>query len=226
MSTQTAKIDVTNTLPQDCDTLAVLEQKVFPTLSPEEWFTADMYRAQVAVFPEGQLVARVHTDDGPRIAGCTTTFRTHETFEGDHPPYYFDFIGRGYLTTHEPDGAWLYGIGLYVDPDYRRLGVGSAIYRARRALVRRLNLRGEIVAGLMPGYSRYRETLSVDAYAAKVIAGELVDPTLTMQLRNGFTVRRLLHGFIHDERSGDTASLMVRPNPDWRPENAPVPDVT
>lgn len=214
--TTALRIEVTPTLPEYCDVLAGLEQKVFPTLRPDEWFTAEMYRAQVAAFPDGQLTAIVHEADGPRVVGCTTTFRTSETFEGDHPPYYFEFIGHGYLTTHEPDGEWLYGVGLFVDPEYHRKGVGSALYRARRELVRRLNLRGELVAGLMPGYIRYRHAMSVDDYAAKVIAGELTDPTLTMQLRNGFTVRRLLHGFIHDERSGDTATLLARPNPDWR----------
>jgi GNAT superfamily N-acetyltransferase len=216
MSVVVPRIEVRTTQPEHCDALAALEAVVFPTLAPEEWFTGEMYRAQVATFPDGQLVALAHTPDGEQIVGCTTSFRTSETFEDDYPPYYFDFIGRGYLTTHEPEGEWLYGIGLMVHPDFRRLGIGSRIYKARQAVVQRLNLRGELVAGLMPGYERYRDSLTVDDYAAKVVAGELTDPTLTMQLRNGFTVRRLLHGFIHDPRSGDTASLLVRENPHWR----------
>jgi len=195
--------------------LAALEAVVFPTLAPEEWFTGDMYRAQVAAFPDGQLVALAHTARGAQVVGCTTSFRTNETFDGEHLPYYFDFIGGGYLTTHDPEGVWLYGVGLMVHPEFRRLGVGSRIYQARQALVRRLNLRGELVAGLMPGYERYRDTLSVDDYAAKVVTGELTDPTLTMQLKNGFGLRRLLHGYIHDSRSGDTATLLARENPDW-----------
>ena len=215
MNREQIRIEVTNTLPEHCPTLAVLEQKVFPTLKPEEWFTEEMYRAQVDTFPDGQLVALAHAADGPRVVGCTTSFRTNEDFRGEPPPYYFEFIGRGYLTTHEPDGAWLYGVGLFVHPDYRRLGVGSALYKARQALVRRLNLRGEVVAGLMPGYAGHSDRLSVEDYAAKVVSGELTDPTLTMQLRNGFTVRRLLRGFIADPRSGDTATLLVRENSAW-----------
>lgn len=207
------RIEVTPTLPEYCDVLAGLEQKVFPTLRPDEWFTADMYRAQVAAFSEGQLTALAHGPDGVRVVGCTTTFRTSEAFEDEHPPYYFDFIGHGYLTTHEPEGEWLYGVGLFVAPDFHRRGVGSALYRARKALVRRLGLRGELVAGLMPGYIRYRDQMTVDTYAEKVVRGELTDPTLTMQLRNGFTVKRLLHDFIHDERSGNAATLLVRLNP-------------
>lgn len=226
MNAEVLSIEVVSTQPEHCDALAALEAVVFPTLAPEEWFTSEMYRAQVAAFPDGQLVALARTPEGMQIVGGTTTFRTGETFESEHPPYYFDFIGRGTLTTHEPDGEWLYGIGLMVHPQFRRLGVGSKIYQARQALVRRLNLRGELVAGLLPGYARYRDTLSVEDYAARVVAGELADPTLTMQLRNGFTFRRLLPGFIHDPRSGDTATLLVRKNPHWRPEGRAVPAAT
>ena len=215
MNPEVLSIEVTTTQPEHCDALAALEALVFSTLAPEEWFTADMYRAQVAAFPDGQLVALVHTANGAQVVGCTISLRTNETFDGEHLPYYFDFIGRGYLTTHDPAGVWLYGVGLMVHPEFRRLGVGSRIYQARQALVRRLNLRGELVAGLMPGYERYRDTLSVDEYAAQVVAGALADPTLTMQLKNGFVLRRLLPGYIHDSRSGDTATLLVRENPAW-----------
>ena len=216
MTDEEIQIEIVNTQPAHFEALALLESVVFPTLAPHEWFTPEMYRAQIDVYPDGQLVALAHTAAGTQVVGCTTSFRTHETFEGDHPPYYFDFIGQGTLSTHEPDGLWLYGVGLMVHPGYRRLGIGSKIYQARQALVRRLNLRGELVAGLMPGYERYRDTLSVDDYAAQVVAGTLADPTLTMQLRNGFTLRRLLHGYIHDSRSGDTATLLVRENPLWQ----------
>lgn len=209
-------IEIIQTSVEHADALAELQQIIFPLLAPDEWFTAAMYRAHVAVFPDGQLCALAHTDDGIVVAGATTTFRTNLSFEGD-VPYYFEVIGEGYLTTHEPDGEWLYGVDVGVHPIYRRLGIGSRLYDARRGLVRRLNLRGELVAGLLPGYESHQHQMSVDDYVERVVAGELVDPTLTMQLRNGFRVRRLLKGYIHDARSNDTATLIVRENPDYRP---------
>nr|PZN53597.1 MAG: GNAT family N-acetyltransferase [Chloroflexota bacterium] len=211
------KIVVVQTAVEHCDALAELESIVFPTLSPDEWFTSEMYCAQVATFPEGQFVALAETANGVQVVGATTTFRTNETFEGDDIPYYFDFIGRGYLTTHEPDGEWLYGTGLMVHPAFRRMGIGTRLYEARRELVKRLNLRGELVGGLLPGYENYRGQMSVADYARRVVAGELTDPTLTMQLRNGFVLRRLLPGFIDDPRSDNTATLIARENPDYRP---------
>lgn len=207
-------IEIIPTPPDFAAALAALQPLVFPTIEPEEWFTEAMYRAQIAAFPDGQLCALAHTDTGTVVVGATTTFRTSLSFEGEIP-YYFEVIGHGYLTTHEPDGEWLYGVDVSVHPDYRRLGVGSRLYDARRQVVRRLNLRGELVAGMLPGYERYRHAMPVDDYVQRVVAGELTDPTLSWQLRNGFAFQRLLPGFIHDPRSGDMATLLVRLNPHY-----------
>lgn len=210
----TPTIEIVQSTMEYVDALAELQQIIFPTLTPEEWFTAPMYRSHILIFPEGQICALAHTDGGVVLAGATTTFRTSRSFE-DEVPYYFEVIGQGYLTTHEPDGEWLYGVDVGVHPTYRRLGIGTLLYDARKALVRRLNLRGEVVAGLLPGYQAHQNQLSVDDYVQRVIKGELVDPTLTMQLRNGFRVRKLLRSYIHDPRSNDTATLIVRENTDY-----------
>ncbi len=217
MTADKTRIQVVPTRPDYAAPLAAMQPRVFPTLRAEELFTVAMYRAQIAAFPDGQLMALLPSDGGPVLVGATTTFRTSRRFDGD-VPYYFEVIGYGMLTTHEPDGGWLYGVDVSVDPAYRRLGIGSRLYDARRALVRRLNLRGEIVAGMLPGYERCRSALSVETYVERVAAGALADPTLTWQLRNGFRVERLLRGYIHDPRSDDTATLLVRPNPHYAPE--------
>ena len=216
MTAVTPSVQIVNTRVEYAETLAAMQSRVFPTLHEHELFTAEMYRAQIAAFRDGQLTALLDSPGGPVVAGATTTFRTNRRFDGDIP-YYFEVIGEGMLTTHEPDGDWLYGVDVSVDPAYRRLGIGSRLYDARRRLVRRLNLRGELVAGMLPGYERHRHELPVDAYVESVAAGDLSDPTLTWQLRNGFTVQRLLHGYIHDHRSDDTATLLVRLNPEYRP---------
>ena len=136
--------------------------------------------------------------------------RTDETFDGDTHPYYFDFIGRGTLSTHNPDGQWLYGIDVGVHPDFRRRGIARKLYEARAQLVRDLGLRGELVAGLLPGYPRYREQMTVDEYARRVAVGELIDPTLSMQLSVGFKLRKLLTNYVTDPRSDNTVTLIVR----------------
>jgi len=57
--------------------------------------------------------------------------------------------------------------------------------------------------------------MSVEEYAAQVARGELTDPTLTPQLRNGFVVRGILHDYLHDAELGDEATLIVWENEAW-----------
>jgi hypothetical protein len=215
------RIEIVQTQPEYVGALAAMQALVFPTIAAEECFSEAMYRAQIDAFPDGQLTALLHDNGGTVVIGGTTTFRTNLRFDGDLP-YYFDIIGRGYLTCHDPDGEWLYGVDISVHPDYRRLGAGSRFYDARRGLVRRLNLRGEIVAGMLPGYERYRDGLTVARYVNKVIIGELTDPTLTWQLKNGFRVERLLQDYVHDPRSDDTCTLLRRENPHYLERGAHV----
>jgi GNAT superfamily N-acetyltransferase len=209
-------VRVTPTRPAHFPALAGLQHLAFPDLAGDEAFTEAMYASHTAIFPGGQLAAVIDTPDGEVCIGSTVTMRTNHDFEDGAPGYYFDFIGRGYLTTHDPHGAWLYGIDMSVHPDYRGRGVGSMLYAARHNLVRRLNLRGELVAGLLPGYAAHRDSLSVDEYARRVVAGDLRDPTLSMQLKNGFTVRKLLHGYVHYPACDDVCTLLVRENAEYR----------
>jgi GNAT superfamily N-acetyltransferase len=211
----TGAIRIVETQPAHFEALETLQKLVFADIPGEEAFTADLYREHLRYFPEGQMTALAQTEAGERVVGSTTTMQTSETFEGAHP-YYFDFIGGGTLATHDPNGEWLYGIDVGVHPEFRGRGIGKRLYAERRKLVRRLNLRGELVAGLLPGYPRYRGKLSVEDYAGQVAAGELRDPTLSMQLGVGFRLRKLLYGYVTDARSDNVVTLIVRENPDYR----------
>jgi hypothetical protein len=57
--------------------------------------------------------------------------------------------------------------------------------------------------------------MDVETYVWKVVAGELADPTLTMQLNNGFSVRGVIHDYMSHEHGEDAASLIVWENPDY-----------
>lgn len=214
-------IRIVQTQPEFFEALAALQHVVFADIPGEEAFTVDMYRQHVTRFPDGQFTALAETDAGEVVVGSTTTMRTNETFDGDHRPYYFDFIGQGTISTHIPDGEWLYGIDVGVHPGFRRLGIGRRLYAARAELVRRLNLRGEIVVGLLPGYPRYQDAMTVEDYAREVAAGRLSDPTLSMQISVGFRLRGLMYDYVTDPRSDNAVSLIVRENPAYRPDDAP-----
>src|ERR1041385_1132584 len=121
---------ITHMLPSHTEQLEELQHKVFPHLSEEEILHAAQYQKHLEIFPEGQFVAL----DGKKVVGATTTMRYH--YDLDHPAAhtFTEIMGGGWLTTHDPNGEWLYGIDVSVDPAYRKMGIAKALYRARQHL--------------------------------------------------------------------------------------------
>jgi len=82
--------------------------------------------------------------------------------------------------------------------------------------VRRLHLRGHVAGGLLRGYGAWKDRLGIDEYVAEVVAGRLVDPTLTVQLRCGFRVHGIIQRYVTDAACDDKAALIVWRNPEYR----------
>lgn len=166
-------------------------------------------RQQVKRFPEGQFVALL---DGKAV-GMASTMRTHRS------PYepalaWMEQIGDLGISAHEPDGEWLYGVEFAVNPAYRKQGIGSKLYRARFEMIRRLNLRGFHMVGMLMGYHHYEHVMSVRDYGLKVIYGEISDPTVTMQMNRGFRPLRIVENYLNEEDAGNAGVHMVWLNPE------------
>ena len=196
--------------------LEALQVTCFPTLGAQELMRAEHFLHHQGVFPEADLVAEaLEAPDGtalasPRVVGLGSGFFVD--FDFDHPDHTFrEMIDDGWYGRHDPAGAWYYGADLSVHPDYRGRGLARRLYDARKAVVRRHRKRGIVAGGALPGYATHRHALTVEAYVARVVAGELFDPTLSVQLRNGFVVQGVLRGYMQDSAADDSATLLV-----WR----------
>ena len=58
--------------------------------------------------------------------------------------------------------------------------------------------------------------MPVEEYVARVIAGQMVDPTLTVQLRCGFRVHGIIQNYVTDPSCDNKAAFIVWDNPDYR----------
>ncbi len=196
--------------PAHAEALEQLQVDCYPTLEPSERMRREHFLSHARLFPEGNFVALA----GERVVGLGSGFLTD--FDLERPDHTFqEIIAGGFYTNHDPLGAWYYGGDLSVHPDYRGKGIGKRLYDARKALVQRLGRRGIVAGGLLPGYAAHKPHLSVQAYVAQVVAGEVSDPTLTFQLGNGFRVQGLLEEYLADAASDNWATLIVWENPAW-----------
>jgi GNAT superfamily N-acetyltransferase len=190
--------------PEHADALEELQRVVFPTLADEERFKAAHYRKHLELFPEGQFVGL----DGGRVVAATATIRLH--FDFDHQNHTFaDIIQGGWLTSHEPEGDWLYGADIGVHPDYRGRGLAQALYAARQELVWALGLDGQVTAGMLSGYGAVKDRMSAEAYYEGLVSGRINDPTLSMQRRVGFEFRGLLKDYLRDPVCDNYSVLIV-----------------
>jgi hypothetical protein len=72
-----------------------------------------------------------------------------------------------------------------------------------------------VVCGLLTGFSAYKAVMSVEEYVAKILSGELVDPTVSVQLRCGFSVHGIIHNYVHDPACDGKAVFLAWYNPDY-----------
>ena len=197
---------VTQTRAEHAEQLGELQKIVFPTLAPEERFEARHYLRHLELFPEGQLCVL----DGDRVVGMTSTIRLQFNFE--HPGHTFaDIIQGGWLTSHDPDGPWLYGADIGTHPAYRGRGVMRALYAARHEIVHRLGLAGQLTVGMPSGYGAVKQQLTMDAYYAELVAGTRRDPTISAQMHVGFEMRGLIPNYINDPVCDRYGIVLVLP---------------
>ncbi len=199
---------VTTLQPQYFAALEQLQRDCYPTLGAQELMSVAHFASQYAIFAEGQIVIL----DGARVIGQGSGFFIDFDFE--QPGHTFrEICDNLYFRNHDWNGAYYYGADISVHPDYRGQGIGKLIYTARKEVVRKYNKRGIVGGGVLPGYVHHKQTLTIQEYVDRVVAGELFDPTLSFQLKQGFVVRGLLENYLEDSASDNWATLIVWDNP-------------
>lgn len=205
-----------NTRPEDFAGIVEMSRAVYPGSPP---WTERQLASHREHFPEGQHVA-VEEPPG-RVAGMAASLII---LWDDYEPRasWRDFTDGGMFTNHDPDeGHTLYGAEVMVNPSLQGRGIGKALYAARRELVRRLGLLRIRAGARLRGYHHYAHAMTAEEYVRRVVHGELGDPTLSFQLKEGFRVFGVVQHYLgHDPASQGCAALIEWLNPDLaRPED-------
>ncbi len=162
-------------------------------------------RAQLTVFPEGQICIEDH---GKVVAAALSVIVDYDKFGDKHT--YDQITGNAYLTTHDPNGDVLYGVDVFVSPDYHGMRLGRRLYEARKELCQNLNLKAIVAGGRIPNYSQYAAEMTPQAYIDKVKKKELYDPILTFQLSNDFEVKRVMTDYLPEDRKSEGYATLLQ----------------
>lgn len=159
----------------------------------------------LSIFPEGQIGVFVN---GKVAGSALSIILDYSKFGDDHN--YQQITGNFTFSTHDPNGDILYGIDVFVHPEYRNMRLARRMYDARKDLCEHLNLRAIIAGGRIPNYSKYADQLSPKEYINKVKLRQIYDSTLTFQLANDFHVKKILRGYMPGDKSSAEYATLIQ----------------
>ncbi|CAA6606296.1 Hydrolase YhcX [Rhodospirillaceae bacterium LM-1] len=169
----------------DYEDLKAIMDRVYANMGGA--WTKEHIASQLAHFPEGQICIE---NKGRVIAVALSLIVKYADWGDKHT--YAEITADGFITTHNPQGDTLYGVDLFVDPDFRDLRLGRRLYDARKEMCESMNLRAIVAGGRIPGYKDYAGKMTPRQYIELVKNKELHDPVLSFQLANDFHVRRVI----------------------------------
>lgn len=198
-----AKIELRNLSVKDYKELKISMVESYGSLAEEYWSEKEI-KNLIKKFPEGQFCIIIDE----KIAGCALSIIVdYNKYDDNHT--YEQITGGENFSTHTKNGDVLYGIDVFIHPEYRGMRLGRRLYEARKELCEQLNLKSIIFGGRIPSYAKYAEELTPKQYIEKVKIKEIHDPVLSFQLSNDFHVKKVIKGYLAgDYESKEFATLM------------------
>jgi len=189
------------------------------TNMPDAYWKEHHIKSLIKRFPEGQVVVKVNG----QVAGCALSIVVdYNKFEDNHT--YREITGNYTFKTHTDEGDVLYGIDIFIKPEYRGLRLGRRLYDYRKELCERLNLKGIAFGGRIPNYHKYVGEMTPKQYIDQVRKKEIHDPVLNFQISNDFHPAKIIKGYLEgDEASQEYAVLLEWDNIYYeKPRKKPV----
>jgi ribosomal protein S18 acetylase RimI-like enzyme len=175
----------------------------------------------ISIFPEGQFCAEAidkdHGDISKKkmiVGSASSLIITLEPPYAEHT--WYEITGQGMFMNHDITGDSLYGADISTHPQFQRQGIASMLYNARKDLAIKLNLRRIIAGGRLYYYYKHANKISPIEYVNRAIVGEIKDPVLSFQLKNGFRFIKILPNYLYDKRSLNYAAFIELLNPYYK----------
>ena len=198
------KVDLHFLTLEDYGQLLEAMKVAYPDM-PNAYWSIQNIEKLLQVFPGGQVVIKVNGE----IAGCALSIIVDQAMTLE-PHTYKDITGNYTFDTHNPDGDYLYGIDVFIRPEFKGLRLGRRLYDYRKALCENENLRGIVFGGRIPNYYKYAAELTPKEYISKVKLREIHDPVLNFQLSNDFSPVLLLKNYLEGDSGSSEYAVLLK----------------
>ena len=204
-----SKVHVRNMIHGDIQKIVELQKKSFPHMAKEGVIWKKKHLEEhLKIFPQGQFVAE---HKGNIIGSCSSLIVTLNPDYKEHT--WIEACGDSSFKNHNPKGDTLYAADVSTHPDYRRLGIATKLYDARKQLAIKLGLKRIVAGGRLFNYCEYAKKMEPLEYVKKVKRREIKEPVLSFQMRNGFKFIKILPNYLKDSRSLNYATFIEWKNP-------------
>ncbi|PIR20788.1 MAG: carbon-nitrogen hydrolase [Deltaproteobacteria bacterium CG11_big_fil_rev_8_21_14_0_20_47_16] len=200
---------------KDFKAVAKLQEECFPGIGT---WKEDQFLSQLEQFPEGQICVELNKQIVASSSSLIVDFSHYTEWHN-----WKELSDNGFIRNHDPNGDTLYGIEIMVSPKYRGYKLARRLYIARKEIARAHNLAKIIIGGRIPGYGKRADKMSAREYVEKVLSKRLIDPVLTPQIANGFTLKGLIQNYFpSDSESRGYATFLEWVNLDYVPKGKSV----
>ena len=206
MSQTIKSVELRNLQVEDYKQLKNSMIEAYPEMANSYW-KEEQIEKLLQIFPEGQIVIVV---DGKVVGSALSLIVDEDLVDKNHD--YKKITGNYTFSTHNPSSEILYGIDVFIHPQYRGLRLGRRLYDARKEVCEQLNLKSIVFAGRIPNYGKYSQDLSPKEYIEKIKKKELHDPVLSFQLSNDFHVMRIMKNYLEGDKSSKEFAVLMEWN--------------
>lgn len=178
---------------------------------PGQRFDREVFESCIKTFPEGIFVA----EEKGKIVGVAVTQIVSYSYQLENFSLtWYEATDSGQIqNTHNPKGDTLYGVNLSVSR-YASRNASRLLLESTGRLVIKRNLRRGILGGRLPGYHKYKNTMSAEEYIhATSKTGRPLDPELYLYQKMGLKIIKLLPNYFNDPESCNYGVLLVWENP-------------
>jgi predicted amidohydrolase/GNAT superfamily N-acetyltransferase len=172
---------------------------------PDDYWEESQIQSLISKFPDGQVVIKIND----QLAGCALSIIVdYDKYDAHHT--YKEITGNDTFDTHDEEGDVLYGIDVFIKPEYRGLRLGRRLYDYRKEVCEKLNLRGIAFGGRIPNYHLYAKELSPKEYIERVKRKEIQDPVLDFQISNDFYPSKILKGYLEGDKASNEFAVLMK----------------